>query len=621
MDPPNDGSITGYVVLRRKLGVDRKREFRELVANTGKPATTYTDKTVESGIRYTYRIMAINKYGVSERSRWFNISTPAAKTVAPNKTVALRGHVFTLPSVPEGSTDLPNNNTSPGVVAVDDSVVGELDTNSDRDRYKVELRKGVRYQIDMEGRPAARGTLGDPKMSLIMPDGTKITDDASGFGGSARFTKTWEFDESGWIEAYRGPGTSHRTGTYTISVIVLGSGKSEGRGDENIFEVKEDKNTRGRLDMNASVTGVVDRNNKDWFRVNLVNGRVYHFDLTAHSNLLDPKLWGVFDNEGVEIEGNRADGSVSAPAQVTFTANYTGRHFVSVGRKDSDPGSGPVFDLRSYTLSVSGDVPDDDSTSAVVTTNGMGVRGEIDFSGDVDWYAVELQVPQSYRVDVDSGDATHGYLRNPVIAGIYDADSTLVPDTRDDNDDGGDARVDFRAYASGTYYVAVTGTIADTPGGGFYSLSVRSQPLDLFPADNTTSGVVEVDGDWSRGFISKPVQKCCLSGYFDFDTDWFAVDLVKDSTYRIDMKGATLIAPSTFADPAITLFLPQINAIYGSDGRQLVDTFHRDESSAHYLFRVTFHAHRSGTYYIAASGESFEWGGYELRVTDITQDD
>ena len=68
----------------------------------------------------------------------------------------------------------------------------------------------------------------------------------------------------------------------------------------------------------------------------------------------------------------------------------------------------------------------------------------------------------------------------------------------------------------------------------------------------------------------------------------------------------------------LTLPLPQINAIYDADGEFLVNTFSRDESSSHHLFRVTFHAHDGGTYYIAASGESFEWGSYELRVIDIT---
>ena len=36
---------------------------------------------------------------------------------------------------------------------------------------------------------------------------------------------------------------------------------------------------------------------------------------------------------------------------------------------------------------------------------------------------------------------------------------------------------------------------------------------------------------------------------------------------------------------------------------------------------MTFHAHDDGTHYIAASGESFEWGTYELTVIDITRDD
>ena len=128
------------------------------------------------------------------------------------------------------------------------------------------------------------------------------------------------------------------------------------------------------------------------------------------------------------------------------------------------------------------------------------------------------------------------------------------------------------------------------------------------PANATTSGVVEVDGLAARGTIDKPV---FVERGYDFDTDWFAVELEAGRTYRIDMKGKT---PTN----DLTLRLPQINAIYDADGDFLVNTFSRDESSSHHLFRVTFHAHAGGTYYIAASGESFEWGGYELRVIDIT---
>ena len=77
-DDPDDGGITGYVILRRLPGIDPEGQFDELVADTGTAATTYTDDTVAAETRYTYRIKAINQYGASERSRWVHIDTPAA---------------------------------------------------------------------------------------------------------------------------------------------------------------------------------------------------------------------------------------------------------------------------------------------------------------------------------------------------------------------------------------------------------------------------------------------------------------------------------------------------------------------------------------------------------------
>ena len=76
-DDPEDDSITGYVVLRRNRDTDEKGHFHELVADTGSAATTYTDTEVAAETRYTYRIKATNEHGVSERSRWYHIDTPA----------------------------------------------------------------------------------------------------------------------------------------------------------------------------------------------------------------------------------------------------------------------------------------------------------------------------------------------------------------------------------------------------------------------------------------------------------------------------------------------------------------------------------------------------------------
>ena len=76
-DDPQDDSITGYVILRRVRVNDTGGDFSVLVANTESAATTYTDNEVAASTTYTYRIKAINEHGVSERSRWSHIDTPA----------------------------------------------------------------------------------------------------------------------------------------------------------------------------------------------------------------------------------------------------------------------------------------------------------------------------------------------------------------------------------------------------------------------------------------------------------------------------------------------------------------------------------------------------------------
>ena len=83
-DDPQDDSITGYVILRRVRVNDTGGDFSVLVANTGSAATTYTDNEVAASTTYTYRIKAINEHGVSERSRWYHIDTPAPPEPAAN---------------------------------------------------------------------------------------------------------------------------------------------------------------------------------------------------------------------------------------------------------------------------------------------------------------------------------------------------------------------------------------------------------------------------------------------------------------------------------------------------------------------------------------------------------
>ena len=87
-DDPGDSTIEGYRVLRRSSdGVSHgdglgSAEF-VAVADTGSPATTYTDTTVTPGTRYVYRVRARNSGWLSGESNYANAETPSR---APNRS-------------------------------------------------------------------------------------------------------------------------------------------------------------------------------------------------------------------------------------------------------------------------------------------------------------------------------------------------------------------------------------------------------------------------------------------------------------------------------------------------------------------------------------------------------
>ena len=82
-DDPNDGTITGYVILRRNREIHPVGTFVTIAGDTGSADATYTDATVEPDKQYVYRIKAINEHGkVSEESDWVRADTPAAPAPA-----------------------------------------------------------------------------------------------------------------------------------------------------------------------------------------------------------------------------------------------------------------------------------------------------------------------------------------------------------------------------------------------------------------------------------------------------------------------------------------------------------------------------------------------------------
>ena len=74
-DAPDDDSVTGYQILRRRPTMDEEALLVH-VEDTGSAATTYTDSDVTEGVRHVYRLKAINATGLSESSNYVNVDPP-----------------------------------------------------------------------------------------------------------------------------------------------------------------------------------------------------------------------------------------------------------------------------------------------------------------------------------------------------------------------------------------------------------------------------------------------------------------------------------------------------------------------------------------------------------------
>ena len=526
----------------------------------------------------------------------------------------------------EGDTDFASSIATLGRVEVDGSATGEIEDVTDLDWFRVVLEEDKTYVFDLEGSETSSGTLANPHLGIRSGSAALLsTDDDSGDGANSRLEYTATADGIHYLSASAALSASSG-GTYTLSVREAAPSD----------DCPHDTTTTCEVDVGGSVTGTLETwTDRDWVKVVLEAGTRYQIDTegadTGRGTLVDP-LAGLYDAVGTSLMVTGSDDGVGKNARHIYTPTATGAHYAEV----SDPTliGGGTYTVSVIVLGANGvseadtDFPNDDTTSGRVDV-GASATGNIGANFDGDWFRVDLEADKTYQFDLEGAPTGRGTLADPFLV-LYDG-----PDNyRDDDDNSGtglNSRITFKTAATGggTYYL-----IASDPDGsntGTYTLSVRdvTPPEDL-PADTTTTGTVEVGGAAIRGDIYKPVfvertGDDDVDGY-DFDTDWFAVELEAGKTYQIDMKGQILSSPDLDitgepVDPEITLSLPQINAIYDADGDFLVNTWSRDESSAHHLFRATFHVHARGTYYIAASGESHEWGGYELTVIDITRDD
>lgn len=245
-------------------------------------------------------------------------------------------------------------------------------------------------------------------------------------------------------------------------------------------------------------------------------------------------------------------------------------------------GDGVVSDIPPPTFFDDFPTENIDTDGTVVV--GDTASGQIEISGDEDWFAVEVEAGRIYQFDLQGGTLSDTYLTLRGAQG-------QVFTTNDDGGPGLDSRITFTSAITDTVYLVAE---AYSTGVGTYTLTALdiSPPtiFDDFPTESIDTDGAVVVGQSQSGDIETVN-----------DTDWFAVDVIAGRVYQFDLSGNTL------TNPYLTLRLADSSVyIINDNGGPGIDS------------RITYTATATGTLYLVAEANSTGVGTYTLTALDIS---
>ena len=495
--------------------------------------------------------------------------------------------------------DHPSGTSTSGTVTVGGSADGKVERPWDQDWFAVDLEGGWTYRIDLEGL-----SLSDTYLHGIFDsNGARVAagDDDGGNGSDSRIFFTPSADGTYYIaaRAYLG-----HTGTYRLSATKLSD------------DYKASTATTGEVTVGGPAAGgnISREGDRDWFAVDLEGGRTYRIDQQGRDSwdgtLRDPHLGGVYDSEGRRVAQGNEDGGSGLNSRIWLTPEDDGTYYIAAGSdyvRIIHWGWIEWSWTGTYEVSVkdfgADDFPDD-TTGAVAV--GGSVEGELHYSRDKDWFAVELEAGGIYRFNTYGSAAGDWTLSTPVLSGIYDSNRNPLYGEYTGSVWGSGSygpRFFYIPEQDGTYLVPVS---TPNSGSGTYKLSVTQIPaVDDHPADTSTGGTVTV-GTSASGKLEEPG-----------DRDWFAVDLQGDRNYWIDLRGRPT-EEGNLPDPKIW-------GIHDANGVLIAGTVDDDSGDGDGVWdngRVFFNPEADGTYYISAGGSEDYWGNeihtgtYKVSVRD-----
>jgi hypothetical protein len=254
---------------------------------------------------------------------------------------------------------------------------------------------------------------------------------------------------------------------------------------------------------------------------------LFHY---SSKNVLDFQRGGYISEDGGVTDlgnfntsnGGDAGDLVTATPANSFQANSTASTY-----NDVTPDDLIWMDIIGYDWNLD-DYGSDTNFAGELSSTPIGaepfnylVSGNINFTGDHDWFRVKLTAGQSYRIDLNAGGPL-GSLQDSTVRLYNSSSQLLATDTgRHDGDTSTySSRLFFTPTTTGYYYVDAAAL--NDAYTGTYTVSVVPDDYD---ASVDTTGTLAVGGSSSGSMET------------DLDSDWFKIQLTAGRSYTFRMSG------------------------------------------------------------------------------------
>ena len=196
---------------------------------------------------------------------------------------------------------------------------------------------------------------------------------------------------------------------------------------------------------------------------------------------------GIYDANGSLIENTSDDDSGSEQnSRVEIDITASGTYYISAAGYSDKVGA--------YKVSIDEILVVDDYAATIATEGqvpiGASSSGDIEIPYDRDWFRVSLVAGKIYELNLEGSPTSKGTLSDTYLAGIYDANGTLISGTTDDDRGAGyNSYLKFTAPTTSTYYISAAGHTNKT---GTYALSIKESAQVTSSEFNIT---LNFDGD------------------------------------------------------------------------------------------------------------------------------